>query len=610
MSDIIHLLPDVIANQIAAGEVIQRPASAVKELMENAIDAGATTIKLIIKEGGTKLIQIVDNGCGMSATDARMSFEKHATSKIKSVDDLFAIQTMGFRGEALASVAAIAQVDLKTRLHDQELGTQLIIEGGEVKSQEPCQCPEGTSISVKNLFYNVPARRNFLKSESVELRHIMEEFQRIALIHPDIQFSFFNNDNEVFHLNKGNLKQRIAGLFGDKSAQKIVQVEEKTDVVNISGFIGKPEFAKKTRGEQFIFVNKRFIKSAYLNHAIIAAYEGLLQDKSYPFYMLSLEIDPSKIDVNVHPTKQEIKFEDEQIIYTFVKAAVKHSLGQFTVAPKLDFELDTNISNMRGFVHTPTIKEKSAVVNQPSKQGSFRTGSLKTTLPDNWEELYEISKQPIKQKEITISESDKGEDIIEQATEKEEKTKPFQIHQQYILCQIKSGFILIDQQAAHERILYEKYMQSFNGSVVSIQKELFPQTLEFNVPDATILKEILPQVNQLGFDIQEFGKNAFVIHGTPTDISMFREVNAQVVIENLVEQYKNNQQSVKKEKGEFIAKTLAKSGALRRGKKLSAEEMEKLIGMLFVCQQPNYTPDGRATIITFNEQDLEKLFNR
>ncbi len=594
MTDVINLLPDAVANQIAAGEVIQRPASAVKELMENAIDAGATSIQLIVKESGNKLIQVIDDGSGMSETDARMCFEKHATSKIKSVDDLFVIRTMGFRGEALASIAAIAQVELKTKRKEEELGTCILIEGSEVKKQEACQTKSGTNIVVKNLFYNVPARRNFLKSPAVEMRHILDEFQRIALIHNDIGFDLYHNDQEVFRLKPGNLRQRIIGIFGDKYNQKLIPVDEQTEVVNIIGFVGKSEFAKKTRGEQYFFVNQRFIKSPYLNHALMKAYQDIIPDKSFPLYVLSLEIDPKRIDINVHPTKQEIKFDDERILYAFIQSSVKHALGQYNVAPSIDFDQEVSFSNLQSVKMGPP---KDIQASNFAIDRSFRNPSLHTKT-EEWEKIYGIAKAPSQMSPIFFS--DNGLD-----GKPSDKT-PYQIHNKYIISPIKSGFIIIDQQAAHERIIYEELTRSLENQISTTQQELFSQTIELNPTDAALLKDILPNLNQLGFDIEEFGKNTFVINGMPPDIS--EDANAETLIEQILEQFKYNSSNLSLDIRESLLRSLAKSTALKKGRKLSIEEMNEVIDRLFACTYPNYTPSGKKTVITQQLNELERMF--
>jgi DNA mismatch repair protein MutL len=622
MADIIQLLPDAIANQIAAGEVIQRPASAVKELMENAIDAGSTSIKLIVKDAGKTLIQIIDNGCGMSETDARLSFERHATSKIRKTEDLFAIRTMGFRGEALASVAAVAQVEMRTRRQIDELGVRLVIEGSEVKTQEACQCAAGTSIAVKNLFYNVPARRNFLKSNSVEMRHIMEEFQRIAMANPDLFLSLHHNEAEVFHLPPGNLRQRLTALFGSAINKKLVPVEQETEVLKLNGFIGKPEFAKKSRGEQFFFVNQRFIRSSYLNHAIVSAFEGLLPEGAYPFYAIFIDIDPASIDINVHPTKQEIKFEDERLVYDYLKVALRHSLGQYSVMPTLDFESDANFGMTRSIPQArnqETVQSASRPASPsagsalPPEARQQRANNLK-----NWELLYEgldeavpprDGAMPRQPESLTIesnwSEEGQPEGELQLSGGEQPQKAPYQVHGIYIVSQIKSGILLIDQQAAHERILYERYLQAMQQQKGAAQQQLFPRTLTLSPIDAALLQEILEQINLLGFDIQEFGANTFVINGLPSELAGKRD--EVKVIESLLEQYKRNL-NLKLDIQENIARAMARSAAIKPGQALSAQEMQALIDKLFACEVPFKSPSGKNCFITFELESLAKRF--
>ena len=643
MADIIQLLPDSIANQIAAGEVIQRPSSAVKELLENAIDSGATQIRVILKEAGKTLIQIIDDGCGMSDTDARMAFERHATSKIRSTKDLFEIKTMGFRGEALASIAAIAQVELKTRLHKNDLGTKIIISGSKVKSQEACQTAAGTSFSIKNLFYNVPARRNFLKSNNVELRHIIDEFQRVALSNPEVFFSLHHNENELFHLPSGNLRQRIVAVFGSTYNKRLVPVSENTDVVKIEGFVGKPEFAKKSRGEQLFFVNNRFIKSGYLHHAVMAAYEGLISDKNFPFYAIFIEIDPSRIDINVHPTKQEIKFDDERLIYQYLGVAVRHALGQYAVTPSLNFDRETGLSSFQTAASArnsnPTPQQSN--ISKPSTgstPSSFSGGSQKdsksqsesnwgqvrrpqeSTNPNaannlkNWQMLFdgveeaeeELAEAAQEQEAITISSSANNDapELGEKGFDNSKKA-PFQIQSTYIVSHIKSGFLLIDQQSAHERILYEQYIEQLKNKTASTQKELFPNTLQVPPGDAELLKSILPEINALGFDIQEFGQNAFILHGVPSE--MTGDINGEAMIEKLLEQFKSNM-DLKLGSTENIARSMARSAAIKRGRNLTVLEMQTLIDQLFACSMPYASPSGKKCFINYDMEDLKKQF--
>ncbi len=628
MADIIQLLPDAIANQIAAGEVIQRPASVVKELMENAIDAGADSVKLVVKDAGKTLIQVIDNGCGMSETDARMAFERHATSKIRKADDLFTIRTMGFRGEALASIAAIAQVELKTRRHSDELGVKISIHGSEVQSQEACQCPRGTTFSVKNLFYNVPARRNFLKSNAVEMRHIMDEFQRIAIAHPEIFFSLHHNDSEVFHLPGSKLRQRLIGVFGNHANKKLVPVEEDTDIIRLKGYVGKPEFAKKTRGEQFFFVNGRFIKSPYLNHAVVAAYEDLLPDGSYPLYVIFIDMDPKYIDVNVHPTKQEIKFEDERLVYNFLRVSVRHALGQYSITPTLDFDQDPSFSNIPSPARPQ--REERVSPNAAASSGSRFSGQPVPGQPASerqrqannlrhWEELYDgldehgTDAQPNEDAQPVTLESDwhqeEGDASFAQSdslSEQEERKRPNQLHNRYVVSQIKSGILIIDQQAAHERILYEKYLELLHQQQSSTQKQLFPRTLSLSPSDANLLKELREQINLLGFDIEEFGANTFVINGVPAELA--GKQDEQQVIETLLEQYKGNlefQLDVK----DNIARAMARSASIKYGQVLQPPEMHMLIDKLFACAVPFKSPSGRKCFITLELDELAKRFD-
>lgn len=602
MEDIIKLLPDVIANQIAAGEVVQRPASAIKELLENAVDAGATKIQLIVKDAGKTWIQVIDNGCGMSDTDARMSFERHATSKIRTPEDLFHIRTMGFRGEALASIAAVAQVELRTRRAENKVGTQIIIEGGDIISQEPVSAPEGTSITVKNLFYNVPARRNFLKSNTAETRHIIDEFQRIALAHPHIAFTFHHNGAELFHLKEGNLRQRVVAVFGNPYNERLVPIEENTTVLKIYGFIGKPETAKKLRGEQFIFVNNRYIKSHYLHHAIVTAYDEMISSDAHPLYTLFLEIDPARIDVNVHPTKHEIKFEDEKIVYTFVHTAVKHSLGKYSVAPTLDFDQETAFSRMN--VHLEQNRQPSATIQSATDTAVAAHHGSST---EYWKSLYEEVKQN-RQSVYTIPSRWEQEEreLFKKEEENEALPVAFQIHNQYILSQIKSGYIIADQQAVHERVLYEQYLNYLSGQKINSQQQLFPVQITVSNADALLLNELLDDFKLLGFDIHPFGGTTYVIHSAPPEVLSGQE---RAVLEEILDHFKQSGQDLKHNKREALAKSMAKLNSIKRGKALSEKECRHLLDELFACENPYYTPDGKPTFITYSLKDLEQQFN-
>lgn len=611
MTDIIHLLPDAVANQIAAGEVVQRPASAVKELLENSIDAGADKIQLVIKDAGKALIQIVDNGSGMSVTDARMCFERHATSKVKKAEDLFAIRTMGFRGEAMASIAAIAQVEMKTRRHDDEIGTCISIEGAQVTSQEPVATPPGTQISIKNLFFNTPARRNFLKSNPVEMRHIIDEFQRVALAHPGIFFSLHHDGTEIFNLPKGNLKQRIIHLFGNNYNERLVPVEEETTIINLKGFIGKPAFAKKTRGEQFFFVNNRFIKDPYLNHAVSSAFEDLLPDDSYPLYVLFIEIDPSKIDVNVHPTKTEIKYLDEKSIYAILKSAVKRSIGRYNISPTLDFDQETGFSNMISPKAVEDIVPPSISFNpdfNPFASDNTSTSGYSSSPRNyeakpsakNWGSLYEITEQPVVEQASFYTEDTSFET---------QKKQYMQLHNRYIVSQIKSGLMVIDQQMAHERILYERFLVHLDDRKGASQQSLFPQTITLNANDFELAKSLLDDIKSLGFDVREFGKNTLVVEGIPVDLGS-SNINETQLFEQLIEGFKNSQQDLKLNKRDSLARSLAKNSAIKAGTALSQEEMNTLIDELFACKTPNFSISGKPVIQTITLAELDKKFEK
>lgn len=605
MTDIIHLLPDHIANQIAAGEVIQRPGSAVKELLENAVDAGADEITLIVQDAGKTLVQVIDNGKGMSATDARMAFERHATSKINQIEDLFSIKTMGFRGEALASIAAVAQVELKTRRESDSMGTYIEMENSRVKLQEPIAFNKGTSIAMKNLFFNVPARRNFLKSNHAELKHIIDEFIRVAMSFPAVFFSFQSNGQEVFHLEKGTLKQRIVQILGNHYQSKLVQVNEQTDYMNIFGFVGKPETAKKTRGDQYIFVNNRFIKSPYLHHAIMNGYELLIAKDSFPMYALYIDIDPAHLDVNVHPTKQEIKFEDEKIIYAFVHAAIKHALAQFSITPTLDFELDPNIQRLDA-VNKPMTEAQRDTASSSSLYRTFtqkdqayfieRSGNeLK-----HWKDFYEpaTATPEVSQPQL---EHQVNADCLP------EDHQVSQLNDTFIVLEQESGFMLVHQQNAHERILFERYQNAMEGQPIATQQSLFPETFDLSPADATLLQELLPELKALGYQLEPFGMNSFVIQGIPADITGGTE---KASIELLLEQYKHFSADMKLEKREKIFRALSSQHAIKAGTHLPLKAMQVLVHDLMQCSIKNISPSGRPTFMTFQKNELDRLFGR
>ena len=601
MPDIIQLLPDSIANQIAAGEVVQRPASAVKELIENAIDADATHIKLIVKEAGKTLLHVIDDGKGMSETDARMSLERHATSKIRKAEDLFTLHTMGFRGEALASIAAVSQLEMKTRLPDSELGTFLIIEGSDVKKQEPVACEKGTSICVKNLFYNIPARRNFLKSNASEYQHILEEFQRLALSHPDIAFQFIETDSLEYDLPSGKLSQRIVNIFGKAYQEQLAVCQEETPLIKITGYVGKPQFAKKKRGEQFLFVNKRFIRSNYLNHAIMSAFEGLLPENTFPFYVLFIEIDPKHIDVNVHPTKTEIKFDDERAVYAVVLSAVRQAIGTHNLTPAIDFDADVNI-----------IAKLSQESNQ-SKEVYFEerfSTALHQSNRSHWEKLFEGDEHrnffqtnaPTPNVQTLRFESALNQP--ESAGKVEEKIL-CQLHHRYIIRQVRSGMMIIDQQAAHERVLFEKFLHQLKNQSASSQQSLFPQAITLSAADFALVLEMQQEIEALGFRIEVFGKNTFIVNGIPGNVTMGRE---KELFEGLIEQFKLNQSELAIPIRENLARSLAKRASLKSGQKLEREEIQSLLDNLFACSTPNYAPDGKPTFFIFGLDKIETYF--
>jgi DNA mismatch repair protein MutL len=615
MSDIIQLLPDHVANQIAAGEVVQRPASAVKELLENAVDAGSTKIDLIIKDAGKTLIQVVDNGCGMTETDARMSFERHATSKIKNADDLFAIKTKGFRGEALASMAAIAHVELKTKIVDIDLGSQIIIEGSEIISQEPVSCNNGTSLSIKNLFYNVPARRNFLKSNGVETRHIIDEFERVALTHPDVHFTMNHNGNEVFNLASSGLRQRVVNVLGKKYNDRLVPIEEYTNILNVTGYIVKPEFSKRTRGEQFFFVNNRFIKSTYLNHSVTSAFRELIAKDQFPSYFIYLEVEPNTIDINIHPTKTEIKFEDEKSIYAIIHSAVKNSLGKYNIAPSLDFTQETSFN-------VPPLKEGQTIVqptikvnpgfnpfetNKESSINSFKKKNLsQQQLSANLDFLDQNKSQNVKSAD-NISDNTGLEQNWSGIVDAETEIKTYQLHQKFILTQTSSGLLIINQQRAHQQILFEQFIFELNRNTAETQKLMFPKKIELNNSDFELIREVLNEIKNIGFDIEVFGKNTLAINGLPVGVE---EANCEKIIDEFIEQIKNNANEISANNKNILAMSLARSSSIKNGRKLSSEEMNTLVDQLFACETPYHSPNGKPIIIKINEEELDQRFDK
>ena len=604
MQDIIQLLPDSIANQIAAGEVVQRPASAVKEMLENSVDAGATNIKVIVKDAGKGIIQIIDDGKGMSVTDARMSFERHATSKIRTFDDLLKIQTKGFRGEALASIAAVAQVELKSKRSEDELGTQIIIEASEVKKQEPTQTSEGTSISVKNLFYNVPARRNFLKSNQVEFRHISDEFHRVALAHPGISFHLMHNDLDMYQLESGKLSKRIVQLFGKNYQQQLIVCEEELPEIRVSGYLGKPENAKKTRGEQYFFINNRYIKNFYLNHAVSKAYEGLLREDYFPFYVLNIVMNPMQVDVNVHPTKTEVKFADDRILYGIIQSAVRQALASFNVTPSLDFSADVN------FEHYVTPRSDRFESSKDRAYGNFQTIDPGRKAKQ-WKKLYEDADEEDR-KSIEQATLEGGPPPNEKTQKNlllpEESTfssqKSYQLHGAYLLRQVKSGMVLLNKEAALERIFFEKIEGATSGAS---QASLFPEQISLNGADYSLVLELKEEIETLGFQFETMGEQMVVIQGIPADLA---PCNEKGIFEGLIEQFKDNAKNLELPKQESLNRALAKRMATNRSKQLREEEVDHLIDQLFACQQPNYTPGGKPTYVLISLDKINSWFNK
>lgn len=629
-NNIIKLLPDHVANQIAAGEVIQRPASVVKELLENSIDAGAGKIQLLIKEAGKSLIQVIDDGSGMGESDARMCFERHATSKISSADDLFNLSTKGFRGEALASIAAIAHVELKSKLRGNELGNKLVIEGSIVQTNEACSVPVGTSLAIKNLFYNIPARRKFLKSNAIETKHIIEEFQRVAFVHPSIEFILINNDQEIFHLESGNFRKRIVDIMGKNYNNRLVPVHEETDIVNISGFVGKPEFAKKVRGEQYFFVNNRFIKNYNLQHAISLAYDELLPKGAHPSFFINIDVNPQDVDINIHPTKTEVKFEDERSIFAILKSTVKQSLSKYAISPSLDFDQETsfNVDPLQKdqVLSPPSVNvnrdfnpfEKSGGQKESSWQrgDSFKQDNYSAPSTKNWESLFDDNNR--EDEEGALDDYTDFINSVNFEKEKEQSAMPFsnnsendkiafihQIQNRYILTNSANGIFIIHQRRAHERVLFEYFLESLEKTKRFPQQLLFPETIELSPSNFEILNELLPDLAQLGFDINLFGKNTFVINGTPSDIP---DLNSKETIEHLLEQYQLNESDFKAKKNFFLAKNMASKIAIQPEQKMQQEEMQHLIEQLLNCKQPTINPAGKSVIFELKAMDLIQYF--
>lgn len=608
MADIIRLLPDSVANQIAAGEVIQRPASILKELVENSVDSGSTDIRIILKDAGKSMVQVIDNGCGMSDTDARMAFERHATSKIKKAEDLFSIRTMGFRGEALASIAAVSQVEVRTRKKEDELGTRLRINGSKVESQEPETCPAGTNIAVKNLFYNIPARRRFLKTNTTELRHLVIEFQRIVLTLPQVSFSLFHNDSEIYNLPLvKSLPQRISGIYGKGILPNLIPVKTETSIVKITGSIGKPEFARKTYGEQFFFVNNRFMRHPYFHKAVTEAYEEILPPETIPSYFIYFEIDPASIDINIHPTKTEIKFEDERSVWQILHASIREALGKFNIVPSLDFNtdgaIDIPVFRKGTEANIPEIElnksfnpfEKNPSDDYPNQQIADRQ-NLK-----NWELLYQDMESP---KTISSSSEDSSD---EQGSLLLDETyrKLFQFKKKYILTPVKSGLLIIDQKRAHERILFEDFMEIQVSGGENTQQKLFAQTIHFDQADYILLSELLDDMNKLGFDILDIGDGSLEIKAFP---KVADTKDPKEIIDAILQNYKNTESELKKSQTEKLSISLAKAAAIPYGINLAPDEMKNLVDRLFACSAPNYSPTGKTILTIIEMEEFDKKF--
>lgn len=616
MADIIKLLPVHVANQIAAGEVVQRPASVVKELLENAIDAGARTVELIVKNGGKTLVQVVDDGVGMGQGDAHMSFQRHATSKISSAQDLFQLDTKGFRGEALASIAAIAHVEMQTRTQGMELGVQLRVEGGKVVSETPVATPKGTSVAVKNLFFNIPARRNFLKSDPVELRHIIDEFQRVALVHPGVGFRFQNNGSELFNLPPAGAKQRIVHSFGQRMVQRLVPVREETELVGITGFICKPEFAKKSRGEQFFFVNRRFIKSPYLHHAVVSAFEGLIKGDVHPGYFLYLEVDPASLDINIHPTKTEVKFEDEHSLYAILRSTVKHSLGQFNVAPVLDFDHDPNLDTPYAF------KDKGAILPKVSVDvnfNPFRDQGGRAPSPGNrppgagtkdWESLYEVlgeDGQAGDFSSLEIESDARGQGgLYDQDPADGAMATTLQLRRKYVVSTVKSGLLVIYQNRAHQRVLFEKFLGEITVKQGLSQQLLFPLELEFNQQDLAVIQEISDSLTKVGFAFGKQQGGTLQLTGVPL---LVPETGIGEVLDGLISDYREGHGQGGISQAELLAKALAKNLAIRTGDPLDQGSQLALLNQLFACKEPALSPFQKLTYTIIPDGDIDKKFS-
>lgn len=624
MSDIIHLLPDSVANQIAAGEVIQRPASVIKELVENAIDAEATEVHVLVTDAGKTSIQVIDNGKGMSETDARLAFERHATSKIREAADLFALRTMGFRGEALASIAAVAEVELKTRLADEELGTRLLLAGSKVESQEPVSCPKGSNFSVKNLFFNVPARRKFLKANSTELSNILAEFERIVLVHPDVAFYLYSNDSELFNLPVMPLRQRIMAVLGKKLNQQLLSVEVDTTLVKISGYVAKPETARKKGAHQYFFVNGRYMRHPYFHKAVMDAFEHLIPAGEQISYFIYFEVDPANIDVNIHPTKTEIKFENEQAIWQILSAAVKESLGKFNAVPSIDFDTE-GLPDIPAFEQPRPIEPPQVHYNadfNPFKTSSSYGGDRSYSRPQTeWESLYAGLEKASRMNDPVVPDAPVEEELSPASIPSEESSSPlpsmmseggnvtsgqhWQFKGRYILTSVKSGLMLIDQHRAHVRVLFDRYMEQIRQKHGVAQGVLFPEIVQFPASEAAVLEDIQEDLSAVGFELTSLGGGSYAINGVPSGIEGLKPVE---LVRNMVHTALEKGCDVKEEVQSMLALTLARAAAIVYGQVLSVDEMSALVDSLFACESPNYTPDGRVVLTTIREEEIERLF--
>ena len=626
MSDIIHLLPDSVANQIAAGEVIQRPASVIKELVENAIDAEACNIHVLVTDAGKTCIQVIDDGKGMSETDARLSFERHATSKIREASDLFALRTMGFRGEALASIAAVAQVELKTRLEAEELGTKLVIAGSKVESQEAVSCPKGSNFSIKNLFFNIPARRKFLKANSTELSNILTEFERIALVHPEVAFSLYSNDSELFNLPVSSLRQRILAVFGKKLNQQLLSVDVNTTMIKISGYVAKPETARKKGAHQYFFVNGRYMRHPYFHKAVMDAYEQLIPIGEQISYFLYFEVDPANIDVNIHPTKTEIKFENEQAIWQIISAAVKESLGKFNAVPSIDFDTE-DMPDIPAFEQN--LPPEPPRVQYNSDFNPFKTSSSGSgggvagysRQKVEWEDLYGGLEKASKMNRPIINEPEAEPDYFSPAEPEAPAVVPstlyanesivekgnlhLQFKGRFILTSVKSGLMLIDQHRAHIRVLFDRYMMQIRQKQGMSQGVLFPEILQLPVSEAAVLQSIMDDLSAVGFELSDLGGGSYAINGIPAGIEGLNPVE---LVRSMLHTAMEKGNDVKEEVQSILALTLSRAAAIVYGQVLSNEEMVNLVDNLFACVAPNYTPDGKVVLSTIKEEEIEKLF--